>query len=528
MSYASLIDSTKVRQTERLDARQVKNNAGGFVYELDMFARLDRFLILGSDSPTYYQSARKLTRENAKCVVECWDADARRTAARVVEISTNGRAPKNSAAIFALALGAMSEDVDTRRAAVEAVEAVCRTATHIFEFASLLDALGRGWGRTVRRAVRKWYETPTADKLAYQMTKYRSRHDYTHERMIQRAHPPASDGNGKRVALYRWACGGHLLGHELPEIVVGHLVAMRTEKASELVPLIERHRLTWEQIPTWSLGDARVWEALLPNLGLTALLRNLGTLSALGVVKPLGVHTATVADRFRDVSAVRASRLHPYTILNALAVYRSGKAVKGERTWPVVQAIVDALEDAFYLAFANVEPTGKRIMLALDVSGSMAFEENKIGGVLTAREAAAAMAMVTARSEKHHHFVAFSDGIADLAIGARMSLPEVVNAIQGLPFKRTDCAAPMLHALDKGLEVDTFVVYTDNETYHGAIHPKEALRKYRRETGIPAKLIVVGMSSTGFTIADPRDGGMMDVVGFDSEAVSIMADFIRS
>lgn len=79
-------------QSEPLDSRQVKNNAGGYVFQVDDFTRLDRFLILGSDAQTYYQSAKKLTRENADCVLRCVAADAERTIARIVDISSAGRA----------------------------------------------------------------------------------------------------------------------------------------------------------------------------------------------------------------------------------------------------------------------------------------------------------------------------------------------------------------------------------------------------------------------------------------------------
>ena len=85
----------------------------------------------------------------------------------------------------------------------------------------------------------------------------------------------------------------------------------------------------------------------------------------------------------------------------------------------------------------------------------------------------------------------------------------------------------MLRALEKGLKVDAFVVYTDSETWAGKIHPVQALREYREKTGIAAKLVVVGMVSNGFTIADPDDGGMLDVVGFDAAAPAVIADFIR-
>ena len=85
----------------------------------------------------------------------------------------------------------------------------------------------------------------------------------------------------------------------------------------------------------------------------------------------------------------------------------------------------------------------------------------------------------------------------------------------------------MLDALERKLPVDCFVVLTDNETWCGAVHPAEALARYRRETGIAAKLVVVGMISNGFSIADPGDAGMLDVVGFDTAAPGVIADFAR-
>jgi 60 kDa SS-A/Ro ribonucleoprotein len=130
---------------------------------------------------------------------------------------------------------------------------------------------------------------------------------------------------------------------------------------------------------------------------------------------------------------------------------------------------------------------------------------------LTPREGAAAMAMVTARTEPQYSMVAFQDQIVPLNISATMRLDDVVRATSGLPFGATDCAQPMLYALEKKMKVDTFVVYTDNETWFGSIHP--------------ARLVVVGMTANNFTIADPNDGGMMDVVGFDSAAPQIISDF---
>ncbi len=91
----------------------------------------------------------------------------------------------------------------------------------------------------------------------------------------------------------------------------------------------------------------------------------------------------------------------------------------------------------------------------------------------------------------------------------------------------TDCAQPMLYAKRRKLKIDVFVVYTDCETYFGSVHPSVALKQYREESGIhDAKLIVVGMTSNGFTIADPEDPGMFDMAGFDSAAPQVMREFI--
>jgi len=71
-------------------------------------------------------------------------------------------------------------------------------------------------------------------------------------------------------------------------------------------------------------------------------------------------------------------------------------------------------------------------------------------------------------------------------------------------------------------------VLTDSETWTGQVHPVQALRQYRDRSGIAAKLVVVGMVSNGFSIADPNDAGMLDVVGFDTATPSVISDFGRA
>jgi 60 kDa SS-A/Ro ribonucleoprotein len=185
--------------------------------------------------------------------------------------------------------------------------------------------------------------------------------------------------------------------------------------------------------------------------------------------------------------------------------------------------VKDALEGAFYLAFKTVAPTGKNIFIGLDVSGSMC---STAWNGLSAREISTVMCMATVRSEPNYIITAFSRGLHRMHFSKNSSLEKAIRKTENMDFSATDCALPMIYAQEHRIPADAFIVYTDNETWCGTIHPFQALRNYRKAMAINAKLIVVGITATHFSIADPSDGGMMDVVGFDSAAPQIIGDFI--
>jgi 60 kDa SS-A/Ro ribonucleoprotein len=261
---------------------------------------------------------------------------------------------------------------------------------------------------------------------------------------------------------------------------------------------------------------------------MTAMLRNLATMTRVGLVTPTSLATDTIILRLRDRDRLRKARIHPLAVLAALSTYKSGHGTRGSTTWEPVAKIVDALDAAFYASFELVEPTGQRMLLALDVSASMTW--GAVSGVagLTPRVASAAMSLVTAATETRHTFVGFTTNLSTLSISPRQRLDDVVAEIDRQPMGGTDCAQPMVWAQKHRVDVDTFVIYTDNETWAGNVHPAQALRAYRDARGIPAKLVVVGMTSTGFSLADPDDAGMLDVVGFDTAAPPVIADFARA
>lgn len=527
MKYSKMFSKKSTPQSEPIPSSgQVANSAGGYAWQIDTWALLDRFLILGTEAGTYYINAPKLTRESATNVIACLKADGERTVRRIVEVSVSGRAPKNDHAIFALALASSFGDDATRSVALSCVPQVCRTGTHLFAFAAACEGL-RGWGRGLRKAIGRWYNAMDPSALEYQAVKYAQREGWSHRDLLRLGHPVPPDTH--HSAIYKWIVDGELpaaeSGVELP--LVEATLRLREASADDAARIIRECRVPREAVPTELLGKPQVWEALLEGMPMTALVRNLATLTRVGLLVPGSDTTRKVVDELGNAERIRRARVHPMAMLIALRTYASGRGLLGKGTWTVTPAIVDALDAAFYTAFESVEPTGKRYLLGVDVSGSMGWT-GVAGLPMMASEAAAAMAMVTVATEDAVTPMAFGDTFRSLSISRRMRLDDAMKLTRDQTFGRTDCALPMLFALEKKLKIDVFVVYTDNETWFGEIHPSQALLRYREKTGIAAKLIVMGMASNGFSIADPRDPGMLDVVGFDAAVPSAMAEFVRS
>jgi 60 kDa SS-A/Ro ribonucleoprotein len=544
--YSDHVNEKKTAQSDQAKSSQVKNNAGGFVFQVSHWTQLDRFLILGNEGGSYYAGEKEMTKKNVACAEKCIAEDGLKTVARVVEISDAGRAPKNEPALLILAMCAKKGNDETKKAAREAFPKVARIGTHLFTLASYIEAFG-GWGRSTKRAFADWYQKRPLSAAAFQAVKYQNRNGWSHRDVLRLAHPtPSNDGY---KALYKWITKGELedVAVEGLEIVKAFEAAKKTKDKKEIIALIKAHGLQREMLPTEFLSDPDVWEAMLPTLGVTAVVRNLANMTRIGLLKPMSAATKHVVSLLEDGEKLQKARLHPIAALSGLLAYKSGGGglyTKSQHTWTPVSTIVDALDAAFYKTFKNVEPAGKRTLLALDVSGSM--DGGVIAGVqgLTPRLGSCAMSLITAATEKEHAFIGFTssyastgsyggkwgggnNGVTQIDISPKMRLDTVVQKVSALPMGGTDCALPMIWAQKNKIDVDTFCVYTDNETWAGNIHPFQALKEYRQKTGIPAKLVVIGMTATEFTIADPSDAGMMDVVGFDTAAPALINDFAR-
>lgn len=516
MNYAQHFRQTP--QTEPLPGRtMVMNAAGGYVFQIDDWQRLRRFLILGCEGGTYYEGERKLTLESAACVERCLAVDGKRTVDIIVEVSDRGLAPKNDAAVFALAIAATRGNDATRKLAFDALPKVCRIGTHLFQFAEARQALGGGWGRGIRDAIAGWYER---DDLIMQALKYQQRNGWSHRDLLRLVHPKTTDD---RKPIFDAICRPEKWSAVSDRLVEGYLAAQAAKHPKAVAGIIAAYGLPRELVPTQFLTNPDVWDALLPHMGLTALVRNLGNMGKCGLLKPLSGAAALICNKLGDPEQIRRSRLHPFAILLAARTYAAGHSIKGTGSWTPVPQVIDALDNAFNLAFGNVEPTGKRHLLAIDISGSMGWATQN---AMLSSEAAAAMALITARVEPQHYIMGFATSFIDLGITAKDTLPTVLAKTGAHTMGGTDTSVAIQWAQSHNIPVDAFVVYTDNETWAGDVHTCRALQEYRRATGIPAKLAVVAFTSTARSVADNTDPGSMDFVGMDSSLPQALASFV--
>ena len=512
------------------EAEMVKNNAGGFTFALDMWGTLDRFIMLGTEGGGYYVNEKDLTKQAFTNTKACIAKDGVRAVNRAVEYSTSGRAPKNDPSLVVLALAAASANPEVVQAAFDALPKVARTGTHLFTFVAMLNSMGK-WNAAAKRGVAKWYTARSVDRLAVQMLKYQSRNGWSHRDVLRLAH--VKPQNELQNALFKYAVKGAEgleQGMAVPQLLVDFEYLKHAKTAKEVVRLIEGNKdLTWEMVPTQFLKDLDVISAMLPSMGMTALIRQLGRMTAAGALDPLSENAKIAVAKLSDTDALKAQRIHPVLLLQALKQYGAGRGEKGSLTWTSNQRIIDALDSAFYESFQYADGFDCAQLLAIDCSGSMTWETSKVLGSpnLVAADVAACFALGVAKRSSNYFIGGFSTTLSELKISPSMRINDALRVMSSSYGGGTDCSLPMLYATERKLNVDLFTVITDNETWAGRMAPSQALVQYRKAQNPLAKLAVMATSVSNFTIADPKDAGMMDIAGFDSAVPQILADFVK-
>lgn len=616
------IPQGQVQQIEFQDRPQAELPES-LVCKTDNLKYIERLLILGTGQQNKYKSGISkisaedllLVQKEIDCLTNCY-----KLLDLVADIYLKGRAPNQDMTMQVLALICRCKtNVTLRRTGYELVGKL-RTLSQLYLFlgfyaggtpadprtkekkqsvialaegsAGLKACVAgggrppKGFGRAFKTALNRSFLKKTPAQLAYQVTKYQSRGDWSFNDIIKCTHLRTGTGeNRKRNTKYkisspnsaeskpatamdlvlRYSMYGMEEMRKLAtafklndDPIYSYLCAVDIAKkmqeetesnVKDLIQLIFKHRLVREHLPTWAMKSCAVQKALLfgdyrrggaKPPPMTALMRNLGSLTSIGLFDDKELLSLVVA-HLTDKEAVQKSRIHPVNVIIAWFVYRKGHGFKGKLKWNPVPAISNALEQMAFLAFANAPPTTKRYGVFIDGSGSMLTETTFQG--LSNADIAALLSLVIARSGQGHLFYVFSakntgryqqygtptnnTGLYDVGhqIHANSTFQEVLAAVQLSNWGATDISNGIRYLEHSNKHVDAIVVITDNDINTGE-KPLVALNSYRKTIGNPnVKLITLAVQLNDLTIADPSDKGMLDMCGFDTNSYQVMHAF---
>ncbi len=465
------------------EEQQKRNLAGGYSFLVAEEFRLRRFLLLGTEAGSYYQSPEALTRDNVAFVSEM----IKRNSATVLEIVRDHIKRRwylrPYAIFFTLVLLTEAAEPEVRKGAWDALLEVATTPFNLFRILGYIRAV-RGTGRSVRKFIQRWYLSREADKLAYQLFKYRQRDGWSHRDALLIGHVKAEDE--KVNAILRNIVEVNKGNRKLTEIDEGlsrftdglrelyrainvkeneeYFTSDNDASAEKIAKIVAEYRLTWDVVPTEYLNSPVLWKTLIDNglLPVEAGLRQVGRLTKLDIKRKY-------VDAVLDKVEKNLERFRFYQIFYAYLALRNGDKKVRKR-----------LEKWLASYFEKVSGTDKyRLLVAVDSSGSMTWGTNvgtKEGTVSAYHYALVFAGYLAARYGAD--FLEFDTQLHRIG-KAPKNLGEALE--RNPDGGGTDVALPFKYALGKRKYYDAIVVFTDSETWAGWSHPIEVIDAYRKK-----------------------------------------------
>ncbi len=512
-------------QTKPIPGREsemVKARSGGFAFDAGIWKQLRRALITGTASGGYYAGKQELTDEFAAVLRKAVAEDPRKVADDIIYAS-DGRSVNNSAPILGLVFLSMGETPEAKAAFMEIFPQVIRTGSHFYEWIGYTKSL-RGTGKIIKKVAWEWLGRDDVKGLAYQLLKYQQRQGFSGRDILRMFH--VKPKNEDQELLYKWVTKGW---DELPSNIPSEALAQiwwyewLKKNPKGAVNAITKGRLTHEMVAPIAEMNRDVWQLLFETMPIGALLRNLASLTDIGIIRadnPANLDRIEAA--LNNKEYLRKGRLHPIDLLKALKTYSSGGSIgKSKKTWSVVPRVVDILDKAVELSFETQEPTGKVFMHAVDVSGSMSWKAVESVG-LTYCEIATVMALVTAKSEKNYAIRGFADQFIDLGITARDTFASACAKANSRNFGPTDASAAFDWMRKNDFKADVVCLWTDGESWSGRKHPSQALAQYRSQVKKDTRAVYVTLATNNLSQVDPKDQLSYDIGGFDPSSPRVV------
>ena len=367
-----------------------------------------------------------------------------------------------------------------------AYKGVIQIPDDLFEFKSIINAMGRGEGG---RAIKRCDHTFLNNLSEYHAIKYNGRgRGYNLTDVIRTSHPKPI--NAKQQAIFSYLVGKEYDAAQIPQI--GAYCTLRDAKTeAEIVRIIADGKLPHEVVTgTVKQMSPAIWKALIPQMPKMALLRHLNALDRAGV---LDSNKAAITDKMLNSKGM----ILPASYLKAFDKVSSGWAK-------------DLLRQALEKSFDAIPDIHGRTAIFLDISGSMSRDFVKTAAIFS-------LALFK-KTEGNSIFWLFDDEFKDPGASRIDSILTQADKVVRMVGGYTDTGICVRELMRRKEKVDNIICITDEVQNSGS--PFYAvLREYRRHMNPDTKAFIVDVAHTQGGMVPPSDTKTNYIYGWSDNVI---------
>lgn len=318
------------------------------------------------------------------------------------------------------------------------------------------------------------------------------------------------------------------------EVRVGSMLGMiQARQQLDAIELEERRKLllenpahlkdagyTWESMSSLGKMDKAAWEAMIPNMGIMALVRNLRNFDEAGVSDQAA---QVVIDKLMDPEQIAKSRMFPYRFLSAFDAAPSLR-------WGY------ALERAVQASAMNIPELPGRTLVLVDTSASMrgtVSAKSKMSHVQLGALIGATIAVKTGNAE----LVGFADGSFTHAIPKGTGILKTVESFQNR-VGEVGHGTQMLDALKRHFKGhDRVIIVSDMQCFpylgigdynHGYLWGR-GNRLVTLDKIVPETVPLFGVNVAGYasTAVDTSKRNRFEIAGFSDKLFTLFGVLSR-
>jgi len=349
-------------------------------------------------------------------------------------------------------------------------------------------------GRSIKTCIGDWMNEHVDE---YRAIKYGAEgHEGFSLRDMLRIYHPGGAGTNP---VFNWIMSGSpdREGKTVDLTAVERITAYEALKCAatdvEKAKLIEKGGLPHEVATSFAGNSKVVWNAIVPQLPVFALLRNLATLERHGV---LADHRKWICDKLTDGGTIRKSKILPFRFAGAINYVKDAQ-------------VKDALRGALDLSFDSVPDIEGRTVVFVDISGSMGDgcwgqqlhgDKTPPGGYL--RIASIFGVCMMRKAKLDGRMMLFDTRVDEFPVSMRDSI--LTQAERVATRGGTDTGCTIKWMIDNNEKADNIILITDEQQNAGRPFV-DRLDEYRQKVNRKAKAFIIDVAPYMTALVPPTD-----------------------